>query len=41
MTAKYPTAVQSITDAGVWEAIRTRSDEIGYCCFRPTGANEE
>ncbi len=33
----YPTAAQVIADPAVWEAIKARSDEIGYCSFTPTG----
>lgn len=32
----YLTAVQVVTDPAVWRAIKTQSDEIGYCCFTPT-----
>lgn len=31
----YPTAVQVIQDDGVWERLKERADEIGYCCFTP------
>jgi DUF438 domain-containing protein len=29
----YPTALQVVTDASVWQRLKTECDEIGYCCF--------
>lgn len=34
----YPTAAQTIADPAIWEAIRARSEETGYCSFTPTDA---
>ncbi|MGD1995744.1 MAG: DUF438 domain-containing protein [Anaerolineae bacterium] len=31
----YPTAVEVVTEPAVWEEIKARCDEIGYCCFTP------
>jgi len=31
----YPTALQTITDPGLWEDMRQRCDRVGYCCFTP------
>lgn len=31
----YPTALQVIQDEEVWERMRLKCDEIGYCCFTP------
>lgn len=31
----YPTAVQVIGDAQVWERMKEECDKIGYCCFTP------
>lgn len=31
----YPTAVEAITEKDVWNSMKTRCDEIGYCSFTP------
>ena len=31
----YPLALETIDDPVVWEKIRVRCDEIGYCTFTP------
>ncbi len=31
----YPTAMETITEASVWEAIQSKCDRIGYCPFTP------
>jgi hypothetical protein len=31
----YPTALQIIEDAKVWDRLKAACDEIGYCCFTP------
>lgn len=31
----YPTALQVIADQQVWDSMKLRCDEIGYCCFTP------
>jgi hypothetical protein len=31
----YPMALQVVTDARVWDRLKTECDEIGYCCFTP------
>jgi len=36
----YPAAVEVVTDPAVWERVKLDCDEIGYCCFTPTGETE-
>jgi DUF438 domain-containing protein len=31
----YPTSVKMIDDENLWEKMKERCDEIGYCCFTP------
>ena len=31
----YPLALETIDDPAVWEKMRVRCDEIGYCTFTP------
>ena len=31
----YPLALETIDDSAVWEKMRVRCDEIGYCTFTP------
>ncbi len=31
----YPTALQLIADQQIWDSMKLRCDEIGYCCFTP------
>ena len=32
----YPTALEVITEAEIWQDMKARADKIGYCCFTPT-----
>lgn len=31
----YPTAIETITDDGLWQDMKKRADKIGYCPFTP------
>jgi len=35
----FPMALQAIQEEKVWQELRRRADEIGYCCFTPKPAN--